>query len=115
MGRRPAEPKHANSDSRRAKKRFILPTWLGKPDSRKLVMRTFLFLLLFATANTVLAVDFGQLNEAIDKSKAVESVDKQKATEAVMTQDVKKGYESVDKQQAVESVDKQKVLEALTK
>jgi predicted transcriptional regulator len=86
-----------------------------KLDQRRLAMRTFLFLFLLVSSSTVLAVDLGQINEAVDQDKAMDSVDSQKAAEAVMERDVKKGYESIDKQQAVESVDKEKLLDTLTK
>ena len=70
-------------------------------------------ILFFSTASV--AVDFGKLNEAIDKEKAVSSVDTGKLQEAVKGEgvDYNKIVESVDKEKAIESVDTEKATEAL--
>jgi len=84
-------------------------------DSRRIIMRLSALLLTYLLSTTVFAVDYGKLNEAVDKQQATDSVDKGKAMEAVQEQDMKKGYESVDQQKAVGSVDKDKAMEALMK
>ena len=65
----------------------------------------------------VLAVDYGELADSVDKEKAVKSVDADKLKASVKDGDVdyKKAYDSVDKTKAAESVDVDKAKSALMK